>query len=256
MNNLAYAKSIAATILVLASVTASAAETWTGHAIFADGGAPAYDEIHYLLGDERLVVYTCPDGQPFARKTISETSNAQAPDFSLLDARWGYREGVRGAGASREIFVQRKSELAEKSAPLDLPADGVIDAGFDAFVRKHWDALARGDSLRFEFLVPSKRVFYAFDLASVRKESDATTLTLRLALGAWYAFLAPHIDVTYDRATRRLLRFAGMSNIRDENLKNLDVHIEFPQAPIPATQELVAAARAEALVNSCAGSGK
>lgn len=256
MKNFLGAKSIAAAVLALAGVTVSAAETWTGHATLADGGAPAYSEIHYLLGDERLVVYTCPDGRPFARKTILENGNAQAPDFSMLDARWGYREGVRGKDSAREIFVQRKPDQAEKSAPLDLPKDGVVDAGFDAYVHKHWDALARGDTLRFAFLVPSKRMFYAFDLAIVGKESDAKTLTLRLALGAWYAFLAPHIDVTYDRATQRLLRFAGMSNIRDESLKNLDVRIEFPQAPSPATQEQVAAAGAESLVKSCAGSGK
>lgn len=249
-------KSIAATLFAFAAVPALAAETWTGDATLADGGAPAYREIHYLFGDERLVVYTCPDGRAFARKTIHEGSDAQAPDFSMLDARWGYREGVRGNGKTREIFVQRAPDQAQKSAPLDLPPDGVIDAGFDAYVRRHWDALARGDALRFKFLVPSKRTFYAFDLSRVDADSDATRLTLRLALGAWYAFLAPHIDVTYDRSTRRLLRFAGMSNIRDEKLKNLDVRIEFPQAPVAATTEQVAAARNAPLATSCAAAGK
>jgi len=246
-------KSIMALLVAFAASAAPAAETWTGTAYLAEGGAPAYHETHYLLGDERLVVYTCPGGQPFARKTIHEGSDAQAPDFSMLDARWGYREGVRGKGPAREIFVQRTSDQVEKSAPLDLPADGVVDAGFDAYVRRHWDALAHGDTLRFKFLVPSKRTFYAFDLSRVDADSDATRLTLRLALGAWYAFLAPHIDVTYDRHTRRLLRFAGMSNIRDEKLKNLDVRIEFPQAPVAATVEQVAAARSEPLTKSCAG---
>lgn len=246
-------KSIVALLVAFVAPAAPAAETWTGIAYLAEDGTPAYREIHYLLGDERFVVYTCPDGQPFARKTIREGADAQAPDFSMLDARWGYREGVRGSGESREAFVQRTPEQAEKSAPLDLPPDGVIDAGFDAYVHGHWDALARGYTLRFKFLVPSKRTFYAFDLSRVDAASDATHLTLRLALGAWYAFLAPHIDVTYDRSTRRLLRFAGMSNIRDAQLKNLDVRIEFPQAPVAATTEQVAAARNEPLTRSCAG---
>lgn len=242
-------------MFALAVFPALAAETWTGTAYFADGGAPAYRETHYLLGDERLVVYACPNGKAFARKTIHEGSDAQAPDFSMLDARWGYREGVRGTGATREIFVQRGPDQAEKSAPLDLPADGVVDAGFDTYVRRHWDALAHGDTLRFKFLVPSKRTFYAFDLARVDGASNATHLTVRLSLGAWYSFLAPSIDVTYDRATRRLLRFAGMSNIRDEKLKNLDVRIEFPQAPVAATAEQVDAARAAPLAKSCSAQG-
>ena len=253
MKHFLSAKSITAALSVFVVVPTIAAETWTGIAYLADDGTPAYREIHYLLGDESLVVYTCPDGQPFARKTIREGADAQAPDFSMLDARWGYREGVRGSGEAREAFVQRTPEQAEKSAPLDLPADGVVDAGFDAYVRKHWAALAHGDTLRFKFLVPSKRTFYAFDLSRVAAASDATHLTLRLALGAWYAFLAPHIDVTYDRRTRRLLRFAGMSNIRDEKLKNLDVRIEFPQAPVAATSAQVAAARAAPLAKSCTG---
>lgn len=228
---------------------------YTGDAYALDGNALAYREAHYLMDDEHLVVYSCADGRPFARKTIRELGDAQAPDFDMRDARWGYREGVRGRGGSREVYVQRSPELAEKSAPLALPADGVIDAGFDAYVHRHWDALARGNTLRFKFLVPSKRTFYAFDLSRVDSASTATQLTLRLALGAWYAFLAPHIDVTYDRTTQRLLRFTGMSNIRDEKLKNLDVRIEFARAPVPASDTQVAAARNAALVASCAQAG-
>ncbi|MBS0571013.1 MAG: hypothetical protein JSS28_10415 [Proteobacteria bacterium] len=250
------AKSIAATLFAFAAVPACAAETWTGIAYLAGDGAPAYRETHYLTGDARLVVYACPDGRPFARKTIAVGANPQAPDFSMLDARWGYREGVRGDDGAREVFVQRTPDQAEKSAPLDLPADGVVDAGFDAYVHRHWDALARGDALRFAFLVPSKRTFYAFDLRRVDAESSARELTLRLALGAWYAFLTPHIDVTYDRHTRRLLRFAGLSNIRDAKLKNLDVRIEFPQVPVTATAEQVESARRVALATSCAKPGR
>src|SRR5215469_15348501 len=199
------AKSIAAALLAFVALPTLAAETWTGDAYLVDSSTLAYHETHYLLGDERLVVYSCLDGRPFARKTMRAGRDVQAPDFSMRDARWGYREGVRGADGAREVFVQRAPDQAEKSAPLDLPADGVIDAGFDAYVHRHWDALAHGDKLRFAFLVPSKRTFYGFDLGRVDAASDAAHLTLRLSLGAWYAFLAPHIDVTYDRHTQRLL---------------------------------------------------
>jgi hypothetical protein len=248
------ARSIAATLLALAGLPALAAERWSGTAYALDGGQPLYRESHYQLDDaahSRLVLYRCPDGRAFARKIIRDEGDAQAPDFELRDARRGYREGVRGRDGARLVYAQRAPDQPEKSAPLVLPTDGVIDAGFDAFVRRHWVALARGDSLRFAFLVPSKRTFYAFDLAKVRAATSATRLTLRLSLGAWYAFLAPHIDVTYDRATHRLLRFAGMSNIRDAALKNLNVRIEFPNAPAPASAAQIDAAQRAPLVRSC-----
>ncbi|MDE2083913.1 MAG: hypothetical protein KGI64_03530 [Xanthomonadaceae bacterium] len=251
MNRIRMGKSIAAVLLAFGVFPALAAAVWTGSAYLADGGALAYRETHYLLDGDRFVVYTCPDGKPFARKTIHDAGDAQAPDFDMQDARWGYREGVRGRDGARTIYVQRAPDHAEKSTPLILPVDGVIDAGFDTYVHRHWDALARGNTLRFDFLVPSKRAFYAFDLRRIDAASDASHLTLRLALGAWYAFLAPHIDVTYDRHTRRLLRFAGMSNVRDAKLKNLDVRIEFPQAPVSATAEQVDAARNAPLAKSC-----
>ncbi|MGH8041811.1 MAG: hypothetical protein ACREPN_07190 [Rudaea sp.] len=249
-------KSIVALAVALVCTTAHAADSYSGDAYLLDGGALVYSETHYLFDGEHLVVYTCPDGGAFARKSIHINPDPQAPDFSLINARIGYREGVRGTGAAREIFVQRAPDQPEKTAALDLPPDGVIDAGFDVYVRRHWDALVRGDTLRFAFLVPSKRTFYAFDLAKVDGPRTAPSVTLRLSLGAWYAFLAPHIDVTYERATRRLLRFTGMSNMRDAKLKNLNVRIEFPHAPTPATAEEIAAARDATLATSCAESGQ
>lgn len=256
MKNFPNVKSIAALAFAFAGTCVAASRTYTGDAYALDGGQLLYRESHYLLGDAHLVVYACPDGKPFARKTIRDDGNAQAPDFDMLDARWGYREGVRGRDGARTVYVQRTPDQAEKSAPLVLPTDGVIDAGFDAYVRRHWDALTRGDALRFAFLVPSKRTFYAFDLAQVDSAASTSQITLRLSLGTWYAFLAPHIDVTYDRASRRLLRFAGMSNIRDEKLKNLDTRIEFPQAPTPATAAQIDAAQHVPLAHSCGDSDK
>ena len=49
MKNFLGAKSIAATVLALAGVTASAAETWTGHATLADGGAPDLAPLWNIL---------------------------------------------------------------------------------------------------------------------------------------------------------------------------------------------------------------
>ena len=248
-------KIIVGLFAALGMSTALAAENYTGDAYAQDGDQLLYHESHFLFDADgmhrRVVLYLCPDGAAFGRKIIRDDGDPQAPDFSMVDARTDYREGVREKNGKREIYVQRGADQAVKTEKLDLAADGVIDAGFDVYVRTHWNDLVKGKTLQLPFLVPSKREFYNFKLASVDDASTPQKLAVRLSLGAWYAFLAPSIDVVYDRTTRRLLKFTGLSNIRDANLKNYTVRIEFPKPPHSVTQADVDNAKTRALTHSC-----
>ena len=213
-------------------------ESFSGSAYAMDSNQLLYRETHYLFsgnsGGERVVLYQCPDGRAFARKRSRDDGDAQAPDFDLVDARVGYREGVRRNGAQREVYVQRSAAQAEQADPLQLPADGVIDTGFEAFARLHWAALVRGDTLPFDYLVPSRRKFYAFKVTRIDlPAAPAGSVTLRLASSSWLSFLLPHIDVSYDLQTHRLVRYEGLSNVRDVKTgKNYRVHYEYPKVAV------------------------
>src|SRR5450432_1471671 len=241
----------------LASVCVSAAapEMSAGNAYDLKSGSLLFHEAHYRYTTagmpEQLVLYSCPDGRAFARKLSRDDGDAQAPDFDLIDARLNYHEGVRRLADRREVYVKRTAEMPEQADTLVVPPDGVIDVGFDEFARRHWNELAAGQSLSLPFLVPSRRVFYSFK-AKQDNAISAATLTVRLSLGAWYAFLLPHIDVIYDRASRRLLRYEGLSNIRNAEGKSYNVRIEFPGAAAPATPEQIDAALTAPLTASCA----
>jgi hypothetical protein len=50
---------------------------------------------------------------------------------------------------------------------LPASADGVLDAGFDAFVREHWQDLAAGRAPHLEFLIPSRFEYLSFALSGV-----------------------------------------------------------------------------------------
>lgn len=199
------------------------------------GGAVLYRERHFRYGpaDARreLVLYTCPDGKPFARKTVGgDGGPAQAPDFELYDARNGYREGVRGAGGRRVVFVHRVGADANRVSPLPRVPDPVIDSGFDAFLRAHWTSLMAGQTVDLSFLVPSRRAFMDFEVYRHDDKAAAKNgvVVFRLRLASWFGFALPHIDVAYTAEGRELRWFHGLSNLRDMQGRNITVTLRYP----------------------------
>lgn len=229
-----------------------------GSAYAAGDGHLMYRESHWLFEDARgpgrLVLYRCPGGRPFARKLLHEDGNAQAPDFELVDGRTGYREGVRREGEERVVFVRKSAATGERSAPLDTTPLPVIDAGFDAWIRGHWDRLGRGDADGVRFVIPSRLGTLKF---SVKRIDDATVegrpaRQYRLSLDSWIGFALPHIDVAYDARSRALLRFVGIANIHASDGDNVRARIVFdPAQERMATPAELAQARQAPLDGRC-----
>lgn len=215
------------------AAAACAAVHYTGEAT-ARNGSVLYRESHWLYQDNhvdtRLALYTCPDGRAFARKKVWDRPNAQAPDFQFDDGRDGFSEGVRSKDGKRHVFVRALANAPEQSAAFNTASDTVIDAGFDAFVRTHWDALADHSALPISFVVPSRLAALGFSVRRVDDEriDGRAARRFRLVLARWYGSFLPHIDVVYDTMTRNLLRYEGIGNIRGADTRNLDVRIDFP----------------------------
>jgi hypothetical protein len=213
----------------------------------APGGGPLlYREQHWLrLREgrplERLVLYRCPDGIAFARKQVDYRGSAQAPAFALEDARSGYREGLRRTGPvpGPVVFVREGGRV--KEAARELPSGPIVaDAGFDEFIRAHWDALVAGESLPLQFAVPARLRSLPFSLQRVggARVGGERAHVFRLRLQGWLGLLAPRIEVSYGERSRRLLRFEGLSNLRDDaGRAQLLARIEFPAAPRGAAEE-------------------
>jgi hypothetical protein len=246
---------------LLLPATAAAAlpiHAYQGEARVPDGGALLYEEHHLLRRDadgqprDRLVLYRCPDGVAFARKEVRYNGAAQAPEFALFDARLGYREGYE-LGSS---FVQRSETAPLQRKPVTAGEALVIDAGFDEFVRARWDALQGGQSVRLDFLVPSRLSSYGFRLLKLRSEAlhGEPASVFRLALSGVFGWFADAIEVSYRDSDRRLMRFDGLTNIRRDGDRNLVARIEFPpQRETTAAEDAWAAAEREPLVDCTLG---
>lgn len=249
--------SLAACSLLVASHGLAADSVFTGYARDPATDAVLYVESHAVTDvgtarERRIVVYRCADGRPFARKDLDYSADRLAPAFRFEDSRSGHSEGLTRAASGMEVFAR-----AGRDAPLRRESmDGmglVADAGFDEFVRARWDELEAGKPVEAPFLVPSRLDSLPFrmrKIGEVQIEGE-TVSVIRLSLAGLLRFFLPDIDVSYRKRDRALMRYRGMTNIRDENGKLLEARIDFPGAERREAAVDLAALRAQPLVATC-----
>jgi hypothetical protein len=237
-----------------ASASGAAADdqylSYSGTATARHSAKFLYAERHVLRFSEgrlaeRVVLYTCRDGSPFARKTVSYV-DPFAPDFLLEIASNGMREGVRTVGKERSVFFRDDRSAQEKTSPLPPVRGLVADAGFDEFVRAHWQDLMSGKSQELHFLVPSRLEEIGFQAQHLRSETvdGISAEVFRLKLAGFWGWILPGIDVSYGADDHTLMRYDGLSDLRDASGDNFQTQITFPSGErAPASAASMAEAR-------------
>jgi hypothetical protein len=218
--------------------------SYTGTATALRSNEFLYGEQHLLVEHDgklaqRVVLYTCRNGSPFARKSVSYV-DPLAPNFVLEDASDGMREGIRAEGAGRTVFFRAAYEDAEKSAALPRVAGLVADAGFDAYVRANWQPLTADKALRINFLIPSRLDDMGFRVEELRSDrlAGVPVDVFRLKLAGFFGWFLPGIDVYYGVQDHILMRYVGLSDLRGASGDNYKVDISFdPKDRKPAGQD-------------------
>lgn len=234
--------------------------SFTGYARDRQSGALLYVESHLVrsfgkVGETRIVSYRCSaEGPAFARKELTYGAVREEPEFTFVDARSGYTEGLRRTAEGPRVFQQDNARSPRREARIPANAVIVSDAGFDEFVRKHWSELEAGKTVRFPFLIPSRLDFLNFKVKKDRdtRVNDAPASAIRLNLSGVLGWFLPYIEVTYRKSDQTLLRYEGLTNIRNDDGGNHVAVITFP----PRERKTVAAvdlarARSETLVARC-----
>jgi hypothetical protein len=254
----------AACVLALVAATAAAAEsTLVGYARSVDSGRLLYVETHFVSRDgsgaeRRVVVYRCAQGAaPFARKELVYGADRNAPSFMFADARSGFIEGLTRDSAGWRVYARGPKDVTTRTAMLESGARFVADAGFDEFVRGNWDALARGTAFEVPFLVPSRLGTLPFRVRKLREELVAgeNASVFRLSVAGPLGWFLPDIDVSYRDRDRRLARYRGLTNIRDESGAPFEAHIDFPDPTQQGVPAEAAALRAMPLAARCDDGG-
>lgn len=213
--------------------------------------------LHYRDGKiaERVVLYTCSDGSPFARKTVTYVDRL-SPDFLLEDASNGMREGIRSDGGERQVFFRDDRVAAEKSKVVPPVSGLVADTGFDVFVRNNWQSLVNGQTMVMKFLVPSRLEDIGFKVKHAGSgDVDGTPVEIfRLELSGVLGWALPSIDVYYSAQDHVLVRYVGPSDLRDASHDNFQAQIAFPPSERkPGDEQAMQSAR-QARLSPCKSS--
>jgi hypothetical protein len=247
-------------VLTLLAMSAYADDySFTGYARSLDTGELLYVESHAVIDggsprETRVVLYRCAvDSAPFARKQLEYFTQRTSPAFTFEDARSGFAEGFERNARSLTVFERAGSRAPLRREAISPTRTLVVDAGFDEFVREQWESLERGAASKVPFLVPSLLESVTFRVRKVAEVTidGETASVIRLSLAGALGWFLPDIDVSYRKRDRRLMRYRGLTNIRDAGGELLKAQIDFPEAFQARSAESLANLMAQPLTADC-----
>lgn len=200
-----------------------------------------YREIYCANGnpDEMEVIYRDEAGGLIARKVLDYGSGATTPSFvqrNLYSSEIIEVE-LQDSKVSMTVLDAVNSEPKRTSSTqTDGKLPVVIDAGFDEFVRDHWDSLVAGEKKRFLFPFAERDSLVELRIkpASCNYATE-TDQCFKLELSNWFVrMLVKPIELGYDPVLRRLTRYRGLSNIGDGKGNGLVVDIRYDYRDVPA----------------------
>lgn len=231
--------SLPALLLSLAPAVGTAAET-VGEAFDLNSNELLYREIHCLdaAGDSREVIYRNNRNELIARKRVDYRSGRTTPSFvqhNLYSSQTIKVELDDGMLTMKVLDAEKGEPIKVKSTETSGSLPVVIDAGFDEFVRAHWDELVAGGKKYFQFPFASRSTMVELRIGPLTCTYDSDTdQCFRLEMSNWlFRMLAAPIELGYDAESRRLTRYRGLSNIGDGNGNGLEVDIQYRYQDLP-----------------------
>ncbi len=213
----------------------------SGRIVEIVGTARAGDKIAYVekhkveyADDGKLLhaetLYESPDGKPIAELKSDFTKSLTVPDHRVEDFRTGGVEGLRRERGKITLYDKAKGE-PERTRVLDEKdaEDRILVGcqGLNYFVLGHLDDGRPITSLPLRFLIPGKLDYYDFDMKEI-DQPDKNIAEFEISIRNWFLSLfAPKLHAKYDRKTKRLVWYKGLSNIKNEEGKNQVVTIDY-----------------------------
>lgn len=192
-----------------------------GNAYSLDSDELLYSEHHYInlnqsnQYDNAYVEYKKPNGEVFAKKDLDFSKHALIPDMRFIDLRSNLTSLLTKTENTVRVEHIKQQNLQHETIEIESNKRIVADAGFDRLVVEYWDQLLAKKKIKFEILSLDRSALIAFKLATV--DIDNERLQLSIEPQNWLIRLLMNpIYLQYERSSKRLLEYKGLTNIISE----------------------------------------
>ncbi|MCG8672478.1 MAG: hypothetical protein MI867_23950 [Pseudomonadales bacterium] len=232
-------------VLATHATLSHGAISFMGKAFNPDTEAFLYREIHCEPKSDQpaQVVYLTEEDVVLAKKKFAISSKKDIPNLANMEhLKWlpqyqfthlefGISEAVSFLNGN--ILLERKTQkqdspesktLNPSSLSVDKPL--IADAGFDTFIKSHFDELMNGISKKVVYLSAPRLSEIDF-VISYEKTKDSLAIFSVYPDNFVIRWLVDPIRVSYDIKTKRLMRFEGLTNVPMTPKKNFIADINY-----------------------------
>lgn len=163
-----------------------------------------------------LVLYEL-EGVVFARKSVLYSQQPYQPQIEQIDNRSGERRVAQRQADTWQIEYRKNEHAKVKTGREKLGSNGVVDAGFNRFVKSNWETLQNGERLVVDFLsIPHRRAIeLQIARASCALSRPLETVCFRVRVNnAFLRLVTGELNLEYNDK-KQLVRFSGVVNIQD-----------------------------------------
>jgi hypothetical protein len=193
-----------------------------------------YCELVDKTSQYELRIDYVKDKKVFASKELKYTTDTTMPAVLQKDFRFGEIRQAEIAEEKITLYYQASSDKRNSSASIARKDVDVIDAGFDNYVRNHWEELQSGKTLAINFASMAHLKALPLRISSqplekCDKKLSATTITYCFYVeidNVFLRMLLGNIKLIYDHQ-RRLEEFNGVVNILSEKKSDQVANIHY-----------------------------
>lgn len=208
------------------------AKTSSGEIVYTEEHLSIYNSENKLIKLETR--YYDEQKNNFGHIFTNYKMHPYLPDYEFKDER-RHRQvnvDVRGDTVQAKVSFGKGAEPKLKTYPLKPLL--IAGQGLHNYLRSHIDEFATNSKkvTEIDFLIPLNEASYSFRIRS--KKITESQLTYRVEANSWFMRLvAPAIEITYERKTKRLLVYDGPSNLftPDGEKMNVVITYEYPETP-------------------------